>query len=58
MRRIALILITTIGGAVFAVSGPAIGGDPERRYWVELDNAFGLIEGGDVKVAGVRAGKI
>jgi virulence factor Mce-like protein len=58
MRRIALILITTIGGAVFAVSGPAIGGDPERRYWVELDNAFGLIEGADVKVAGVRAGKI
>ena len=25
---------------------------------VELDNAFGLIEGADVKVAGVRAGKV
>ena len=29
-----------------------------REYWVELDNAFGLIEGGDLKIAGVRAGKI
>ena len=28
-----------------------------RRYTVELDNAFGLIEGADVKVAGVRAGQ-
>jgi ABC-type transporter Mla subunit MlaD len=27
-------------------------------YWIELDNAFGLIEGADVKVGGVRAGKI
>ena len=37
-------------------------GDERRhgrhRYTVELDNAFGLIEGADVKVAGVRAGKI
>src|SRR5439155_2170683 len=29
-----------------------------HRYWVELDNAFGLISGGDLKIAGVRAGKI
>ena len=28
------------------------------KYWVELDNAFGLVQGGDMKVAGVRAGKI
>ena len=27
-------------------------------YTVELDNAFGLVEGADLKVAGVRAGKI
>ncbi len=30
----------------------------DRAYWVELDNAFGLIEGADVKVSGVRAGDI
>ena len=29
-----------------------------QRFKVELDNAFGLIEGGDFKIAGVRAGKI
>jgi virulence factor Mce-like protein len=34
----------------------ATGGSP--TYWVELDNAFGLVQGGDMKVAGVRAGSI
>ena len=28
-----------------------------NAYWVELDNAFGLIHGGDLKIAGVRAGQ-
>jgi virulence factor Mce-like protein len=27
-----------------------------RRYQIEFDNAFGLVEGGDLKVGGVRAG--
>ncbi len=31
---------------------------PSVRYTIELDNAFGLIEGADVKIAGVRAGRI
>jgi ABC-type transporter Mla subunit MlaD len=31
---------------------------PKAQYWVELDNAFGLIQGGDLKIAGVRAGTI
>jgi virulence factor Mce-like protein len=34
------------------------GGGGGKSYFVELDNAFGLIEGADVKVAGVRAGKV
>ena len=29
-----------------------------RRYTIELDNAFGLVEGGDVRVAGVNAGSV
>ena len=33
-------------------------GEKGRTYKVELDNAFGLTEGADVKVAGVRAGKV
>ena len=28
------------------------------KFTVEFDNAFGLVKGGDVKVAGVRAGKV
>src|SRR3954447_23449579 len=31
---------------------------PKAQYWVELDNGFGLITGGDLKIAGVRAGTI
>ena len=59
MKRIvatALLLIAA-GGFVLIASGSGNGGgDP--KYWVELDNAFGLISGGDAKIAGVRAGKI
>jgi phospholipid/cholesterol/gamma-HCH transport system substrate-binding protein len=34
--------------------------DPERSlktYEIELDNAFGLVEGGDLKIGGVKAGQ-
>jgi virulence factor Mce-like protein len=60
MRRLLVILFGTaalLAGAVFALGA---GGDEsdDPRFVVEMDNAFGLIEGADVKVAGVRAGKI
>jgi ABC-type transporter Mla subunit MlaD len=58
VRRIAAILLALAAAGAFAVAGPALGEREEQRYWVELDNAFGLIGGADVKVAGVRAGKI
>ena len=59
MRR----LVATLGVlavAVVAVMGTGAGDDDSggKTYKVELDNAFGMIEGADVKVAGVRAGKI
>jgi virulence factor Mce-like protein len=58
MRRIltALLLVAVVGATVVATG--ASDADPGRKYWVELDNAFGLITGGDLKIAGVRAGKI
>ncbi len=61
MRRLATIALTltllAAAGVVWATAGAGDdGGAPE--YWVELDNAFGLIEGGDLKIAGVRAGTI
>jgi ABC-type transporter Mla subunit MlaD len=35
--------------------------DPEakgEKYWIEFDNAFGLVEDGEMKIGGVSAGKI
>ncbi|HVE67152.1 MAG TPA: MlaD family protein, partial [Solirubrobacteraceae bacterium] len=58
MKRLALIALVLAAGGAFLVTGAASGDDPKQRYWVEMDNAFGLIEGADVKVAGVRAGQI
>jgi ABC-type transporter Mla subunit MlaD len=59
MRRL-LVLILVIGAGVAAVATASAGSDDpsEPTYTIELDNAFGLTEGSDVKVAGVRAGRI
>jgi len=57
MRRLGVIGLVLLSGAAFLATGAA-GDDPQQRYWVEMDNAFGLIEGADLKVSGVRAGKI
>src|SRR5687768_13466715 len=59
MKRVAitaLLLVSLVAAAVAAGQGDGEPLDP--KYTVELDNAFGLIEGADVKVAGVRAGRI
>jgi ABC-type transporter Mla subunit MlaD len=58
MKRVAitLLLVATLGAAAVATGQ---GGEPlDPHYTVELDNAFGLVDGADVKVAGVRAGSI
>jgi virulence factor Mce-like protein len=51
------ILVLAIGGAV-AFYLLTREGSEYPKYTVELDNAFGLTEGSDLKVAGVRAGTI
>jgi virulence factor Mce-like protein len=56
LLRIAAGLALLAAGVALALG--ASGGQRHTRYWVELDNAFGLIDGGDVKVAGVRAGRV
>ena len=59
MRRVILVAFILAAAAAGAlVSAGAGGDDGDKRYTVELDNAFGLVEGADVKVAGVRSGKI
>ncbi|MBA3329141.1 MAG: MCE family protein, partial [Solirubrobacterales bacterium] len=59
MRRALLTLLVVLGAGALVVLTTGAGGDSgASKYTVELDNAFGLIEGADVKVSGVRAGKI
>lgn len=59
MRRVAAALVVLAVAALALLAAGAAEETPGTpSYWVELDNAFGLIEGADVKVAGVRAGKI
>src|SRR5688500_15093186 len=59
MRRLASILaVVGAGAAAFAVSAPGGEDGDARRYVVELDNAFGMVLQGDVRVAGVNAGQV
>ena len=56
MRRLAAgILILLVGTAAFA--GGA-GADNSRTYEIEMFNAFGIVEGSDVRVAGVNVGTV
>ncbi len=57
MRRVALIL-TLLAAAVGAALATSASGDDSHTYYIELDNAFGLSSGSEVKVAGVAAGEI
>ena len=57
MRRIAFTaLLLLLTGAALVVS--SAGADGSHTYRVELDNAFGLVKGSEVRVAGVTAGTV
>jgi ABC-type transporter Mla subunit MlaD len=52
-----------IGAVIAAAAGAAVltgasGGETGARYRILFDNAFGIVEGADFKVAGVRAGQV
>ena len=58
MRRglsIFVVLAAAVGAFVFTGASEEAKG---KKYWVEFDNAFGLVEGGDLKIGGVRAGTV
>ena len=59
MKRalIALLVAAALGVGWVVLSGVRSNPD-DGKYWAQFDNAFGLIQGGDLKVAGVRAGQI
>ncbi len=56
MRRLAIIF-TLLAGSIAGLAATA-SGDDSRVYFIEMDNAFGLVNGSPVKVAGVEAGTI
>src|SRR5919112_4129851 len=60
MRRIVstLLLLALAGAAAFALVAAGGKGPEKPKYKVVLDNAFGIVAGADMKVAGVRAGSI
>jgi virulence factor Mce-like protein len=60
MRRLLVIALMLAAGAAAVVASASAGSqDPQDgTYTVELDNAFGIVDGADVKVAGVRAGHV
>jgi virulence factor Mce-like protein len=57
-RALGILGALVVAGGLWVFLGGAGNGATGSQYWVELDNAFGLVNGGDLKIAGVRAGKI
>jgi virulence factor Mce-like protein len=57
-RAILIVFVLAAAGAFVITNGGAGGKNDTRHFTVELDNAFGLVEGADLKIAGVRAGSI
>ncbi|MGH2947033.1 MAG: MlaD family protein [Solirubrobacteraceae bacterium] len=59
MRRLIVIALVLAAGGAAAMASARSGDEPAgNQFTVELDNAFGVVEGADVKIAGVRAGRV
>jgi virulence factor Mce-like protein len=56
MRRIALIAALFAAGA--ASLAATAGADDAHTYKIEMYNAFGIVEGSDVRIAGVNVGSV
>src|SRR5262249_22318983 len=58
MRRIvpALIVAGACSAAFLAVGASNNGSANGATYKIQFDNAFGLVEGGEFRIAGVKAG--
>jgi ABC-type transporter Mla subunit MlaD len=57
-RRLAIAFLVLVAVVSFAAATSDDGPGDGRRFVVELDNAFGMVEDGDVRVAGTNAGKV
>ena len=58
MRRVLAIGLLLLAAATAVVfSGQGGSDDDVKTYFAQFDNAFGLVEGGDLRVSGVTAGQ-
>src|SRR5918997_4163195 len=57
MRRL-LATAPLVLGATGGLGAATAGADDSHTYTIELDNAFGIVEGSEVRVAGVRQGEV
>src|SRR5215208_8524150 len=57
MKRVLAILVVLVAVAAAVSLTAASPTKPIAEYKIEFDNIFGLTEGGDLTVAGVKAGK-
>jgi ABC-type transporter Mla subunit MlaD len=57
MRRLALIFLVIAGTVAWWVTTSA-GADDSHTYKIEMYDAFGIVNGSDVRVAGVNAGSV
>jgi virulence factor Mce-like protein len=56
-RAVVIVAVLAVCGAALALGAAEDEGAKGRTYEIVFDNAFGLTEGGDFKIAGVRAGR-
>jgi ABC-type transporter Mla subunit MlaD len=57
-RALAVLVIAGACASAVVLTGASEGdGSKGKSYWLEFDNSFGLVEGGDLKVGNVRAGQ-
>ena len=58
MRRVLAVTLVLAAAAAYLITSSGAKEEQGNQFTVEFDNAFGLVKGGDVKVAGVRAGQV
>jgi len=58
MRRVLAVTLVLACAGAYLLTQSGAKEEKGNQFTVEFDNAFGLVKGGDVKVAGVRAGTI
>jgi virulence factor Mce-like protein len=58
VRRILLVTLLLAAAGAYVLTSTGAKEESGNKFTVEFDNAFGLVKGGDVKIAGVRAGKV